>query len=209
MSEVPASLTTLRADIPTSLASLVMSCLAKDPKDRPQKATDIARMLETINSGDGMLAMPPVLLGGPGMFKKALLIYVVAVAAVALVAKAAIVGIGLPEWVFPGALTLMALGLPVVLWTGYVQRVTRRAMTTTYTPGGTPSLAQGPIATMALKAAPNSLPTVQRRTVTRSPDRACQTPASWSHTTSARARSRPPMLRSIRLAIKNGRARNA
>ena len=52
----------------------------------------------------------------------------------------------------------MALGLPVVLWTGYVQRVTRRAMTMTptYTPGGTPSTtAHGTIATMALKAAPN------------------------------------------------------
>ena len=56
-------------------------------------------------------------------------------------AKAAIVGIGLPDWVFPGSLIVMALGLPVVLWTGYVQRVARRAMTMTptYTPGGSPS----------------------------------------------------------------------
>jgi len=156
MSEAPAAMTTLRADIPAPLASLIMSCLAKDPNDRPKKASDIARTLETITSGDGMMAMPPVLLGGPGMFRKAILIYVVAVAVVALVAKAAIVGIGLPDWVFPGALALMALGLPAVLWTGYVQRVTRRAMTTTptYTPGGTPSLTRGTIATMALKAAP-------------------------------------------------------
>jgi hypothetical protein len=52
---------------------------------------------------------------------------------------------------------MMALGLPVVLWTGYVQHVTRRAltMTPTFTPGGTPSMAQGTIATMALKAAPH------------------------------------------------------
>ena len=92
----------------------------------------------TITSGGGMQAMPPVLLGGPGMFRKALAIYAVAFVVVAILAKAAIVGIGLPDWVFPGALIVMALGLPVVLWTGYVQRVTRRAMTTTptYTPGG-------------------------------------------------------------------------
>ncbi len=85
--------------------------------------------------------MPPVLLGGPGMFRKALAIYAAAFVVVAIVAKAAIVGIGLPDWVFPGSLIVMALGLPVVLWTGYVQRVTRRAMTATptYTPGGTPT----------------------------------------------------------------------
>src|SRR6185437_12288807 len=87
---------------------------------------------------------------------KALLVYAAAFVAVAVLAKAAIVGIGLPDWVFPGALVVMALGLPVVLWTGYVQRVTRRAMvmTPTYTPGGSPSLTHGTIATMALKAAP-------------------------------------------------------
>ena len=157
MSEAPEPITTFRPDLPASLADLVMSCLAKEPKDRPQSAGDIARVLDTITSGSGMQALPPALLGGPGMFRKALAMYAVAFVAVAILAKAAIVGIGLPDWVFPGALIVMALGLPVVLWTGYVQRVTRRAMamTPTYTPGGTPSMtAHGTMATMALKAAP-------------------------------------------------------
>lgn len=157
MSEAPTPITAFRPDLPASLADLIMSCLAKDAKDRPQTAGDIARVLETITSGSGMRAMPPVLLGGPGMFKKALAIYAVAFVAVAILAKAAIVGIGLPDWVFPGALIVMALGLPVVLWTGYVQRVTRRAMTMTptFTPGGSPSTAaHGTMASMALKAAP-------------------------------------------------------
>ena len=48
--------------------------------------------------------MPAVLLGGAGMFRKALAIYAVAFVVVAIVAKAAIVGIGLPDWVFPGSL---------------------------------------------------------------------------------------------------------
>ncbi len=157
MSEVPAPIGTFRADLPAALAEVVMSSLAKDPKDRPQSAGDIARVLDTITSGSGMQAMPPVLLGGTAMFKRALAIYAVAFVAVAILAKAAIIGIGLPDWVFPGALIVMALGLPVVLWTGYVQRVTRRAitMTPTFTPGGSPSAAQhGTIATMALKTAP-------------------------------------------------------
>ncbi len=156
MSESPVSISELRGDVPNALAELVMRCLEKDASARPQQAADIVRSLETITSGSGMQSMPPVLLGGPGMFKKALAIYAAAFVVVAIVAKAAIVGIGLPDWVFPGSLIVMALGLPVVLWTGYVQRVTRRAMTMTptYTPGGTPSLTHGTIATMALKAAP-------------------------------------------------------
>jgi tetratricopeptide (TPR) repeat protein len=157
MSETPKPVSDLRPDTPTSLADLVMKCLAKEPSQRPQQATEIVRALET-TSGGSMAAMPPILLGGPGMFRKALGIYAVAFGAVAILAKAAIVGIGLPDWVFPGSLVVMALGLPVILWTGYVQRVTRRAMaaTPTFTPGGTPAMKlQGTMATMALKAAPH------------------------------------------------------
>jgi eukaryotic-like serine/threonine-protein kinase len=156
MGEAPKPITDFRPELPAALAELVMGCLAKDPNDRPQQASDIARVLESITSGSGMQVMPSVLLGGPGMFRKALALYAGAFVVVAVVAKAAIVGIGLPDWVFPGSLVVMGLGLPVVLWTGYVQRVARRAitMTPTYTPGGSPSMAHGTMATMALKAAP-------------------------------------------------------
>ena len=102
--------------------------------------------------------MPAILLGGRGMFKKALAVYAAAFIVVAVVAKASIVGIGLPDWVFPGALIVMALGLPVILLTAYTQYVTRRAMTTspTYTPGGLSGVAHGTMATMAMKASPLS-----------------------------------------------------
>jgi len=155
MSETPKPVSELRPDTPQQLADLVMRCLAKESSDRPQSAGDVAQALET-TSGGSMAAMPPILIGGPAMFKKALAIYAGAFVVVAVLAKAAIVGIGLPEWVFAGSLIVMALGLPVVLWTGYVQRVARRAATATptFTPGGTPAMAQGTIATMALKAAP-------------------------------------------------------
>ncbi|HEV8447360.1 MAG TPA: protein kinase [Gemmatimonadaceae bacterium] len=156
MSEDPRPLATLRGDVPAALADLVMRCLAKDPANRPQSAGDVVRDLETMASGSAT-AMPPILLGGPAMFMKALAIYAASFVVVAVIAKAAIVGIGLPEWVFPGSLIVMGLGLPVVLWTGYVQRVTRRAMTATptFTPGGTPTATHGKIATIALKAAPH------------------------------------------------------
>ena len=158
MGEAPRPITELRGDTPASLADLVMRCLAKDPDARPQTAGDIVRVLETMTSARELSAMPAVLLGGPRVFRAALAIYAAAFVVVAILAKAAIVGIGLPDWVFPGSLIVMALGLPVVLWTGYVQRVTRRAISATpaFTPGGTPSTTEhGAIATMALKAAPH------------------------------------------------------
>jgi eukaryotic-like serine/threonine-protein kinase len=157
LSETPRPIGELRPDVPPTLAELVMRSLAKDPDARPQSAGEVVRVLDTITSGTGAPAMPAVLLGGKGMFRKALAIYAAAFVVVAVLAKAAIVGIGLPDWVFAGSLVVMALGLPVVLWTGYVQRVTRRALlaTPTYTPGGTPTTNQGTMATMALKAAPH------------------------------------------------------
>jgi serine/threonine-protein kinase len=142
MGEAPRPVTELRPALPAPLAAVEKQCLAKNPNDRPQQAGEIARALAAITSGSGgMEAMPSVLLGGAGMFRKALAIYVGAFVAVAVLAKAAIVGIGLPDWVCPGALIVMAIGLPVVLRTGYVQRVARRAVsaTPTFTPGGAPS----------------------------------------------------------------------
>lgn len=157
MSEAPRPITELRPDLSSALASIVMQCLAKDPDQRPQQASDIVRALDASASDGSMASMPSALLGGAGMFRKALAIYAAAFVVVAVLAKAAIVGIGLPEWVYPGALIVMAIGLPIVLWTGYVQRVSRRAMlaTPTFTPGGTPNTqTHGMLATMALKSAP-------------------------------------------------------
>ncbi|MGH7649350.1 MAG: serine/threonine-protein kinase, partial [Gemmatimonadaceae bacterium] len=142
MTETPRPVQELRPDTPPALAALVMRCLEKDATARPQSATEILGALDTMTTSDpGRPAMPPVLLGGPLMFWKALGVYAAACIAVAVLAQAAIVGIGLPGWVLPGALISMALGLPVILFTAYTQRVMRRAVTRspTFTPGGTPS----------------------------------------------------------------------
>jgi tetratricopeptide (TPR) repeat protein len=157
MSETPQPLETLRADVPPSLAQLVMKCLSKEADQRPQSALEIARQLETVTSSAGQPAMPMILASGRGTFARAMLVYAVAFVVVAVVAKAAIVAIGLPAWVFPGALVVMALGLPVILFTAYVHRTTRKvfATTPTYTPGGTPSLGQGTMQQLAIKASPH------------------------------------------------------
>jgi hypothetical protein len=152
MSEAPEPIAKLRPEAPRDLANLIVRCLEKDADRRPQSAAELVRTLETMTTA-GYAAMTP---GGARTFWKALAIYAGAFIAVAILAKAAIVGIGLPDWVLPGALIVMALGLPVVLWTGYAQRVARRAMTTspTVTPGGTLAVTHGGIETIALKAAP-------------------------------------------------------
>jgi serine/threonine-protein kinase len=47
LTETPASLAERRPDAPPAVASLVMQLLAKDPAARPQRATDVLRVLES------------------------------------------------------------------------------------------------------------------------------------------------------------------
>jgi tetratricopeptide (TPR) repeat protein len=157
MSETPQHIATLRPDTPDSLAALVMRCLEKDPDRRPASASELVATLDTVTSGSGHPSMPAILLSGKGMLTKALVFYALAFVIVAIVAKAAIVAIGLPDWVFPGSLIVMALGLPVILFTAYVHHTTRTLVTRTptLTPGGTPSMQHGTMATIAMKASPH------------------------------------------------------
>jgi tetratricopeptide (TPR) repeat protein/tRNA A-37 threonylcarbamoyl transferase component Bud32 len=155
LTETPPAVATLRPDCPPELAALVERLMAKDPDQRPANASALLTVLEAPVTTSGA----SISFGAPGMLKKAMLWYVVSLIAVAIVAKAAVVGIGLPDWVFPGAILVMALGLPALLATAYVQRVARHAATATptLTPGGT-SVAKAPsgtMATMALKASPH------------------------------------------------------
>jgi tetratricopeptide (TPR) repeat protein len=157
MGQIPRPVTELRVDTPPALADLIMRCLAKSEDDRPQNAHELVHALGDVSSAGGHPAMPMLLFGGVATFRRALGLYTIAFGVVALLAKAAIVGIGLPDWVLPGASLIMALGFPVVLFTGYVQKIVHRnaTATPTFTPGGTPSMTHGTMATMALKAAPH------------------------------------------------------
>ena len=157
MTEKPQPVSALRPDVPPVLSDLIAALLEKNPEARPQSAEDVIRVLDSAASSAPGQAVPPILLGGSGMLRQALALYAVAFVVVAVVAKAAIVGVGLPDWVFPGALIVMALGLPVILFTGYTHYTTRRAFsaTPTFTPGGTPSMQHGTMATIALKASPH------------------------------------------------------
>ena len=158
MNETPRDVRELRPDCPAPLAALVMHCLAKDPDQRPATADDVLRQLEATGSLSTAPAMGAYAYGR-GFFLPAMGIYAATFLVVAIVARLLVDTQGLPEWVFTGALIVMALGFPVVLFTGYTQYVARKAAqaTPTLTPRGTvvrPS-ASGTLAQLAVKASPH------------------------------------------------------
>ena len=154
MGERPDPIETIRADVPPLLAELVMRCLEKDPDRRPQLAIELVKVLENVTSGGGYPAMPAVLLGGQRRLGTVLPVYLAAAVGVAIVARAAVIALGLPDWVFPGALIVMALGLPAILFTAFVHRGTHRALTqAALTPRGSPTR-QSTMTRIAVKASP-------------------------------------------------------
>lgn len=155
MTEIPKPMSELRADTSAALEQLVMRCLEKEPAARPQSGQEIVQAVDSLTSS-GMTAMPGGLLAGPGVLKRSLIMYAAALFVVAILAQASIVAFGLPDWVLPGALFVMLLALPMILFTWYVNRTMRRLaiVTPALTPGGSPAK-HGTMATLAIKASPH------------------------------------------------------
>ena len=153
LTERPTPVGELRRDTPPALAQLVMHCLEKDPDRRPQDTANMAGDLERVASSD---AVATALAARHVPLWRALLAWAVAFGAAYILAKAAIVGIGLPDWVLPGAMLVAALGLPAVLGTHLVQRTARAALVSNAaaTPGGS-GAATGTLASFAIRAAPH------------------------------------------------------
>ena len=116
-----------RADGPPALARIVMSLIAKNAADRPSHVEDVLRALDALPSGSMAAVWAAARGGGPVTLGVTLALYAVGAAGVALLTRMAVLGIGLPEWVFPSVVVLLLLGLPALLATAYVLRATRRA----------------------------------------------------------------------------------
>ncbi|HSA57705.1 MAG TPA: protein kinase [Gemmatimonadaceae bacterium] len=152
VTEAPPPPSQFRPGIPAPLEQLVMRCLEKEPALRPQSGNEIVQALDGVASGStGVL---PAIAPLPSL-GRTIGLYAAALIAVAIVARASTIALGVPDWVFPGALLVMLLGLPVVLFTWYAQRLAGRAASTTpaLTPGGSPA-PPDTMTTLALKAAP-------------------------------------------------------
>jgi hypothetical protein len=129
MGERPVPIGDLRTDTPPMLARLVMNCLEKEPDDRPQSAAALVIALEQVTSGDAHPAMPQILLSGKAFSGRAVVLYAVELTVVTLIAKAAILAMGFPDWLFAGAIIMMGLGLPASLFTAFAQQCAYRAVT--------------------------------------------------------------------------------
>ena len=116
LSETPPPLAQQRPDIPATLERLVTQCLQKDPARRPQSAADVLTALDTVTKEASTPASAPLPL------TRVLVNYGVAVLAAAIVARASVIALGVPDWVFTGALIIMALGLPVMLYAWHANR---------------------------------------------------------------------------------------
>ncbi len=157
MGETPEPLATHRPDCPPALAELLARCLAKEPDARPQTAADVLRAIGEVRtpSGGSHESVPAINIATRRTLIRALGIYAAAFVIVAALAQTAVLLIGLPPWVLPGTLVVMALGLPVILFTAFVSYGSRVARTmTTLTPGGGNATRDSALARLALRASP-------------------------------------------------------
>ena len=121
LSEPPEPIRARRPDTPPALADLVMRCLAKEPADRPQHASELVRVLEIVQAGEERARAS----AGRSSLGQRLALGLVAIVAVAIVARAAIIAMGLPEWVLPAMLVTTVLVIVVLV--GRAQGIARTA----------------------------------------------------------------------------------
>jgi Tfp pilus assembly protein PilF/tRNA A-37 threonylcarbamoyl transferase component Bud32/TolB-like protein len=138
VTQAPEPLLTRAPGCPPALASLVMRCLQKRAGDRPQSAADLVAPLEVTTTPSGEVAPTgarPVISGATAAairrgnpVRVTLAFAVAAVVVLALVAFL-VYRLGLPDWVLGGAVVLLLVGLPIMLFTGHQER--RRAIART------------------------------------------------------------------------------
>jgi DNA-binding SARP family transcriptional activator/tRNA A-37 threonylcarbamoyl transferase component Bud32 len=140
-------------DVPTAVARLVSDCVTKQPERRPESAARLLRTLEGASSGDlssNRAAHAKTVLRA---FRRALYVFTLAFIAAVGVAWAATIAIGLPNWVVPGTILVMALGLPVVLLTGLASRLAGQSIDETAPRTAPAPSAKHTFASLATKAA--------------------------------------------------------
>jgi len=129
----PDPVTQHRATVPPALAALIMRCLAKHPADRPQSAEEVVGQLEAMATPTGGITpqQAEISSGTAAAIRRAdpvrvATLFGFAALGVLTLAYLLVHALGLPDWAFAGAVGLAAAGLPIMLWTGVIER--RRAL---------------------------------------------------------------------------------
>ncbi|MEZ4413030.1 MAG: protein kinase [Gemmatimonadales bacterium] len=122
-----------RNTIPTAMNELVLKCLEKNPADRIQTADEIAAMLTamaTPTGGTTPISTEPVSTARQDALAAVKRYAPGRVLGLFLFASLVVVGLAfgltrlfdLPDWVWEGAAVAMAIGLPIIAYTGRVER---------------------------------------------------------------------------------------
>jgi len=159
VTETPEPVTRHRTTVPPALNELILRCLEKKPADRWQRADEIlpplAAMLTPTGGITPTATQPHQAVGGgpnrtdgagqdgraDGRASPARVAALFAASSVVVlgVVYAVVQLAGLPDWVFYGAVVLLAIGLPIMLLTSHHERrraVARSAGRMTATPSG-------------------------------------------------------------------------
>ena len=158
IAETAPTVRSLRPEVSPTLDALIARCLAKRPTDRPATARELLTQLDSVVSGNTLNAIQASHTSRQWTLPKATGAWAVLFVSSYVLARAAVVGIGLPSWTVSLVTIVAALGLPAVLVTWYVQRAAQRAINAspTHTPGGSAQPTQhGTMATMAINASPH------------------------------------------------------
>jgi len=141
VTSVPDPVNQHRAAIPGDLAAAVMRCLEKHPADRWQTAAELLGRLDMLATPSGgttaAAAAPPpaVRVSAEAAVRRShpariAVLFLAATAAVTGIAFVASRALELPNWVWVLALACMLAGLPVMLYTGALERRRARARAT-------------------------------------------------------------------------------
>ena len=132
VSQAPEPISQLRETIAPGLAELVMRCLAKRPADRWQTAGELKAQFDAIatpqSGGITPTGTQPVAAVSAAEVAakhhpvRVAALFGVAAAAVLAIVYGVMIVVGLPDWVFLGAVILLAIGLPIMLVTGHHER---------------------------------------------------------------------------------------
>ena len=122
----PPLITNIRPAVPAELAETLARALAKTPADRFGSAAQFAEVLALPSGGATTMAVDEgAVLRRSHPARVAGLFGLASVALLAVV-YFLMMALGLPDWVLPGALLLLAVGLPIMLVTAHIEK--RRAL---------------------------------------------------------------------------------
>jgi tetratricopeptide (TPR) repeat protein len=139
VTQAPPPITAHRPAVPQALSALVMRCLEKKPADRVQRADELLAQLQALATPSGGMAptgaSQVISSGTETAIRRGHPIRVATMFSAAGVAVLAVIyflmeRLGLPTWVFVGAIMLLGIGLPIMLVTGVFERRRAQALTT-------------------------------------------------------------------------------